>query len=250
MSQNHEHEWVGPAKENAKRIESKLGLMMPPSNGVIWTNEISKKFWAHVREVLKMFDERLLKADRDRLWALKEQACERAKSLQDRANFRKSLQHYNFIIKNVIAADAYVGTPPSTLLLKHYGQLLTKANKYIHENKHEMITKHKNEIYEEIQRIRKKHDAHWREKQSSWRNRIRANVAKNLARIIKATATLKNVEENVRNLRREILAGGSVKYLDRQEIYLAESEAKATDIRESIILWQGWVDKEQDKLEQ
>lgn len=193
----------------------------------------------------------------DRFQALRQRASVQAEREKDERQW-KSEQHRNDILRRVENArpsSLFGFDPPDVEEMKALGRILSEAGKMLSRRKSEMLGKHKQECFLAIQGMRDIHDAWWKDlkaqrsrAQEKRRQRIQANLQKNIERLNKATEALERQHRRASELRHKIATAWNEDFASRASGWLAEAEAKIADIEASIARCQTWIEEDESRL--
>jgi hypothetical protein len=139
--------------------------------------------------------------------------------------------------------------------VKAVGQLLS-------ENKHQIFSEHKNEVFARIQEVRQSHDAFWGEyrKQNEVKRqefleriagvkaRIRNNIASNIERREKAVAAYENAVANIDKLNDMYATARGADFQERVAGWLSEAIEKRDSILLSIKRIDEWIEQDRSRL--
>ncbi|MBN1638688.1 MAG: hypothetical protein JW866_06965 [Ignavibacteriales bacterium] len=249
------------AKENANLLDNEITSLQ--NSHWSWGERIYKDFWNHVKEINKLFKSTrpLLKEDREMLWNRLGNICNEARIRQSNESTERKVEsksHYEDIMSLISSSrvNTFFGfDTPDIEEMKRLGNMLKRASKKLSENKHRMLPKHKQECFNEIQEVRKKHDAWWeglkenrQHKKNDFKLRVRENLDKNYDRHRKATQTLERLKDHRYKLKNDIDSAWSDSFKDRAYGWLAETEGKISDIERFIGKLEEWILEDETKL--
>lgn len=254
------------AKENATKIEKEiqyLSMLRDSARGYSDSkNRNYSSFWAQVKEIDILFKslKPLSREDREKLWNEKGSLCASVKEEIEETNKKRMSKSYGLYAQiheylyTYCMVDCFPNYPRVENLIEN-GKCLKKAGIMLHENKAEMLSEHKQMIFNEMQDIQRSHDIWWgkfrserEQKQSDFESRIKANLETNYSRHRSATDALRRVQANAEDLRSKIASGGSDEWVDRWAGWLSESEDKIQSIERYIQQVEEWIEEDEKKL--
>lgn len=219
-------------------------------------------FWKEVNEIRELFKELtpLAHKDREILWNKYSELCQEVKKEQkENYEYRLGLSNkYYYQIKElinyaVVSDDAF--NVPTIDELKHGAELLKRAGVILHDYKNSMLSEHKNECFDNIQRVREAHDKIWAKikhekdrRHEEFEARVKANLAKNYERYNSLTSALERVQSNADKLRGNIDDAWSEDYVARASRWLSESEDQIRDIEKNIGEVEEWIHEDEHRL--
>lgn len=136
-------------------------------------------------------------------------------------------------------------------------------------NKHKMTRDDKQECFEVIKEARETHDAFWERlnehrqarrevhernqaeferKQADWKDRMRANIAKNRQNLAKAEVAAERCRDRIAEIEEKLANTTNTKWQEIFSGWLDEAKAKERDIDESIERIESWIREGLDKL--
>jgi hypothetical protein len=217
-------------------------------------------FWNHVRQINDLFKStKLPPEDRERLWNKLSMECDTMKRVQDSRKNAVQAQSQNWfesIRHDVLSAKVctlFGFNNPDIEEMKRLSIVLRDAGQELSEHKTEMTFQHKQELFQLIQEVRQEQDAWWeslkKTKEEDYRERIKANIAKNNNQLRHQVAALDRHETARDNLQSKIDDSDGGNWKDRAiDEYMPELEAKIDDIKESIRRIEGWIEEDEAKL--
>ncbi len=256
--------WLKSAHKNAELLDREIKNLSSLTCPIRENCPIITKyqdFWNQAKHITGLFKELkpLARSDRDLLWKQFNALCCEVKEKQKTgygALESLSQGHFDEIMKLVeqsrLPSDAPV---PEIHDLVERGLALKNAGDLLGKFKHEMISKHKKTCFENIQKIRKTHDAAWEPvKSGKQRQRpeteshVRKNLEVNYERYRKAAGALENFQIGRDNLRTFLASCENPEKVARATARLAETEARIKDIEEGIRKLEQWITEDERTL--
>ena len=254
-------EYLDKAKNNATNIDTEIRLLENShwSFGI----RIYKDFWSHVKAINEMFKNTkpILKEDRDRFWERFTYICNDVKRQQNNEYIEreiKSKSYYEDIMRLIRSSyvNTFFGFDTIDIEKMHmYGNFLRKASEMLSEHKDKMTAKHKQECFNEIQNVRKNHDAWWKalkierqQKKEAFISRVRDNLEKNLEKHRKAAQTLEKLRDQRQKLQNDIASAWSDNFRDKVYRWLTENDERMRDVERYIEKLEIWIAEDESKL--
>ncbi|MFA4877178.1 MAG: hypothetical protein WC586_07160 [Methanoregula sp.] len=256
--------WLKSAHENAELIDRENQKLWSLSNPIRDDLPVITKyqdFWNQAKHITALFKELkpLARADRDLLWKRFNALCRDVKEKQktEYGTLESvSLSHREEIMKHAEGARLPAGTPGSAVHdLVERGQALKKAGDLLGKYKHEMIAKHKKACFDEIQEIRRAHDAAWEmvkagkpHRESKAESSVRENLKANRERYKKALSALENFQIGRDHILTFLASCKDPEKIAVAKAKLAETEARIRDIGEGILKLEQWIADDEERL--
>lgn len=256
--------WLKNAHKNAENLDQeikKLSLLTTPikENRPLITKY--QDFWNQAKRITVLFKELkpLAQSDRDLLWKLFNAYCWEVKEKQksEYGSIESLSQgHFDEIMKLVEKSKIPTGTTaPDIHELVERGQALKNAGDLLGKFKHEMIAKHKKTCFDQIQTIRKTHDAAWGSvkagkprQQSETESRVRQNLEANYERYRKATNALENFQIGRGHIQAFLASNENPEKIASAKAQLAETETRIKDIEDGIRKLKKWIADDEQTL--
>lgn len=222
-----------------------------------------KEFWEHAKAISIMFKEIKIidKQDREKLWEKYSSICEEVKRKQISENEKRSRiskDHYDEIMSKIARArpcTLFGFSPPDIEEMKCLGAFLREAGALLSKYKSEMFGEHKQECFDDIQKMRVIHDAWWEQlkkekgkKHDDFINRVKANIERNQDRHRKAVYALESCRRSADDLRDKISSAYNDDWRDKAYVWLSELEDKIRDIEKSVEEIENWIREDENKL--
>lgn len=239
-------------------------LKTEDENGEISVSRLNwKEIWGKASEILQAFKEVKYpsKLQHDEAWkkfkTLHDAASKLSKDEREQKKVTsETLMNEIFeMIKKGIPAEELAPEPANEEKMKEFGTLLNEAGKRLGECKQDMLTEHKQECFNEIQKVRELHDKWWAEvkkekvkRREDYLNSVRENLKKNHERLEKANQAYDSCKKHVDELKEQIANSNNEAWILRATGWISELEVKIVDIEKSIERINGWIKEGEDKL--
>lgn len=222
-----------------------------------------KEIWSKASEILQAFKEVKypLKSQHDEAWkkfkTLHDAASKLSKDEREQRKVTSEalMKEISEMIQKALPVEELVPEPSNEDKMKGLGHLLNEAGKRLGECKQDMLTEHKQECFNEIQKIRELHDKWWAEvkkekvkRREDYLNSVRENLKKNQERLEKANQAYESCKKHVEELKEQIANSTNESWVLRATGWISELEVKIVDIEKSIERITGWIKEGEDKL--
>jgi len=250
--------WLKNAHKNAELLDREIKNLSSLTCPIRENSPIITKyqdFWNKAKQITALFKELkpLAQSDRDLLWKQFNANCLEVKEIQKTGyGTLESLSqgHFDQIIKFTEMAQLPSGASvPEIHELVERGQALKNAGDLLGKFKQEMIAKHKKTCFDNIQKIRKTHDAAWElikagkpRQQSETEVRVRKNLEANYERYRKAASALENFQIGRGHIRTFLSSCDDPEKIAKATEQLAETELRIKDIEEGIRKLEKWIE--------
>jgi hypothetical protein len=256
--------WLKNAHKNAELLDRELKNLLLLTRPIREDRPIITKyqdFWNLAKRITALFKELkpLAQDDRDLLWNQFNTLCREVKEKQKSeygALESQSQGHFDEIRKMVERARLPIDAPaPDIHELVECGQALKNAGDLLGKFKHEMIAKHKKTCFDQIQKIRKTHDAAWgslkgrkSRQEPETNSRVRKNLEANYERYRKAASALENFQIGRGHIRAFLDSCENPEKAAKATAQLTETEARIKDIEEGIRKLEKWIAEDEKTL--
>ena len=256
--------WLKNAHKNAENLDREIKNLLSLTGPIKENLPIITKyqdFWNKAKKITSLFKELkpLAQSDRDLLWKQFNALCWEVKEKQKSeygALESLSQGHFDEIIKLAEQARLPVDAPAMEIHeLVERGQTLKNAGDLLGKFKHEMIAKHKKTCFDQIQKIRKIHDAAWESvksgkprQQSETESRVRKNLEANYERNRKAVIALENFQIGRGHIRNFLATCDIPEKVASANAQLAETEIRIKDIEDGIRKLEKWIEEDERTL--
>ncbi|MDO9036081.1 MAG: hypothetical protein Q7U51_12875, partial [Methanoregula sp.] len=252
------------AHKNAELLEREINNLLSLTGPIKENLPIITKyqdFWNKAKKITALFKELkpLAQSDRDLLWKQFNELCREVKEKQkSEYGTLESLSqgHFDEILN--LVEQARLPGDASVLEIHEMverGQALKNAGDLLGKFKHEMIAKHKKTSFDQIQKIRKTHDAAWGSvktkkprQQSETESRVRKNLEANYERYRKAANALENFQIGRGHIRTFLATFEDPEKVAQATAQLAETERRIKDIEEGIRKLEKWIAEDERTL--
>ena len=258
--------WLRNAHTNAELLDREINNLVLLTSPIRENRPVITKyqdFWNKAKQITVLFKELrpLAPGDRDLLWNQFNTLCSEVKEKQ-KAEYGAleslSRGHFDEIMKLADLARLPSGTPCMGIHeLVERGKALKNAGNTLGKFKHEMIAKHKKTGFDEIQKIRKTHDAAWEsvnaakpKQQTGTKFRARKNLEANYERYRKAASALENFQIGRDHIRTFLATCDDPVKAAKAKIQLGETEARIRDIEEGIRKLGKWIAEDEQILKE
>lgn len=259
-----EDPWLISAHKNAELLDREIKNLFSLTSPIRENLPIITKyqdFWNQAKHITRLFKELkpLLRDDRDLLWKQFNALCREVKEKQKtgyRALESLSQGHFDEIMKLVGQARLRINAPALEVYeLVERGEALKNAGDMLGKFKHEMISKHKKTCFDNIQKIRKTHDAAWeplksgkQRQKSETESRVRKNLETNYERYRKAAVALENFQIGREHIRTFLASCENPIKAAQATARLAETEKRIKSIEEGIRKLEKWIAEDERTL--
>ncbi|MDP2797048.1 MAG: hypothetical protein Q8N94_06020 [Methanoregula sp.] len=254
--------WLKNAHKNAELLDREIKNLSSLSDPIRKNRPIITKyqdFWNKAKQITALFKELkpLAQSDRDLLWKQFNANCWEVKEKQkSEYGTLESLSqgHFDEIMKLAELAQLPPGAPFLEIHeLVERGQALKNAGDLLGKFKHEMIAKHKKTCFDQIQKIRKTHDAAWESVKAGkprpeTESRVRKNLEANYERYRKAANALENFQIGRGHIRTFLATFEDPDKVAQATAQLAETERRIKDIEEGIRKLEKWIAEDERTL--
>jgi len=239
-------------------------LKTEDENGEVSESRLNwKEIWGKAAEILQAFKEVKYpsKTQHDDAWkkfkTLHDAASKLSKEEREtrKVSSETLMKEIFEMIKKGVPSEEFKAEPANEEKMKELGALLNEAGKKLGESKQEMLTEHKQECFNEIQKVRELHDKWWAEvkkeklrRREEYLNSVKENLKKNHERLEKANQAYDSCKKHVDELKEQIANSTNESWIVRATGWISELEVKIVDIEKSIERINGWIKEGEDKL--